>query len=266
MNRRWRRIGIWLLVIVALPLAAHVAVVHLTAMPPPPIEAIETDATVAGDDPGRRVIGAHPNRSWARKRGAINEVRLVGDAVAVGHANVKLLYDQQLAIEGELHAQFAEYVPLSPARTLIVDMARVRFRNLDKVMAKPYLAEIAAQARAFSPDPFADALGMESYQRFVFLHSLYDIMLSFEQSPLIGCTSLVVTSPEGHTLVGRNFDFEGPQALDDHKAVFLMLEDGHTPYASVAVAGLCRHDDGHEHERRGGRHPWCPRRRGTEQR
>src|SRR5690606_18136929 len=153
---------------------------------------------VAADDPDRREIG----NSYARKRGAIWEVRLVGDPVAIGYHHVKLLRDEQVAIEDEMRHQFAHYVPLAPARTFLVDMARLRFDHLDQLLSPAYREEIAAQAIAFGQDPFEDM--MPTYQRHVFLHSLYDIMLSFERSPLIGCTSFVLREGEGgHTILGR---------------------------------------------------------------
>src|SRR5690606_5551946 len=150
---------------------------------------------------------------------------------------VKLLSDEDVAIEDEMRHQFAHYVPLAPARTFLVDMARLRFDHLDQLLSPAYREEIAAQAIAFGQDPFEDM--MPTYQRHVFLHSLYDIMLSFERSPLIGCTSFVLREGEGgHTILGRNFDFEGPQILDDKKAVFLVFEDGQLPYASVSWPGF----------------------------
>jgi hypothetical protein len=235
MSRRRRRALIAVAALAIAPFALHFGVQLGTAMDPPPIELAPAEVTQAADDPARRELG----RSWARKRGAINEVRLEGSPVDLGANNVRLLYDEQVAIERDLHDQFSHYVPYAAARLLIVDMARLRFRNLEENLRPGHLEEIAAQAAAFAPDPFTGLMG--TYQRFVFLHSLYDIMLSFERSPLVGCTSFVLggaTTADGHTLVGRNFDFEGPQVLDDKKAVFLVLEDGRIPYASVSWPGF----------------------------
>jgi isopenicillin-N N-acyltransferase-like protein len=235
MTRRRRRVLAIVLAVAVFPIAAHLFVLATTKMRPSPIALTAGEVVQSGDDPTRRELG----RSWARKRGAINEVRLEGSPVDLGAANVRLLYDEQVAIERDLHDQFSHFVPYAAARMLIVDMARVRFRNLEDNLSPAHLDEIAAQAEAFSPDPFTGL--MDTYQRFVFLHSLYDIMLSFERSPLVGCTSFVLggaTTADGHTLVGRNFDFEGPQVLDDRKAVFLVLEDGAIPYASVSWPGF----------------------------
>ena len=216
MKPRLRR-ALWAVaVVVGLPIALHFGILLTTTMRPPPVRASAAlaDATVvtATDDPTRTTFGA----SYARKRGTINEARLVGSPADIGIANIELLRDQQMAIESHMHDQFAHYVPMAPARTLIVDLARLRFRNLDENLSPPHLEEIAAQAATFAPDPFTDLMG--TYQRFVFLHSLYDIMLSFERSPLVGCTSFVLDGaserqPMVTRSVGRNFDFEGPRGV-----------------------------------------------------
>ncbi len=234
-RRRARLVGTLLALLVITPLLAHAVILATTRMRPPLIAPQAASLRQAADDPTRRGLG----ESWARKRGKIHEVRLVGDPLSTGHAHGKLLYAEQVAIERQLHEQFAQFVPWAPVRWLIVDLARLKFRGLDRRLSLTHRTEIAAQAAAFSPDPFSSVMG--TYQRFVFLDSLYDIMLSFEQSPLIGCSSFVVTgqrTEDGHTLLGRNFDFEGPQILDDEKAVFLMLEEGQIPYASVAWPGF----------------------------
>jgi len=221
--------------IAALPVVAHFGIIGATRMHPPDAAPPSADVSQAPDDPTRHQVGA----SYARRRGRIHEVRLVGDTLETGTAHVKLLYDEQVAIEREMHEQFSHYVPWWLARVLIVDMARFRFRNLDSTLSDDHRMEIAAQARAFDPDPFSSLMG--TYQRFVFLHSLYDIMLAFERSPLVGCSSVVLSgemTDDGHTLIARNFDFEGPGVLDERKAVFLMLERGRIPYASVSWPGF----------------------------
>jgi isopenicillin-N N-acyltransferase-like protein len=124
-------------------------------------------------------------------------------------------------------------------RWAIVDLARWRFRGLEATLPPERRREIAAYAAGFQPDPFG--VGMGTYQRFVLLNSLYDIMLAFERSPLIGCSSLVLrgeAAGRAHTLLGRNFDFEGPSVLDRDKALFLVHELGRIPYASVSWPGF----------------------------
>lgn len=229
------RLAQLLALLLLLPLLLHLTIAAGTRMEPPPIAQRSARPVAAEDDPTRHDLG----RSYLRRRGAISEIRLTGTPEQIGHAHVALAYDEVVAIERTMHEQFAHFVPFAPARWAIVDFARWRFRDLDLTLGTARRRELAAYAASFVPDPYQDQ--METYQRVVFLNSLYDIMLSFERSPLVGCTSLVLSgaaTADQHVLVGRNFDFEGPQILDDRKAVFLVFETGRVPYATVSWPGF----------------------------
>ncbi len=233
-GRRWaRRLAIVAAALVGIPFLAHHVVSCRARLDPPAIE-------VAGlgepkEEGGVRRLGA----AWARKRGAILEVRLGGSPEAIGEQMARLLRPEMVANEGELLGQFRHFVPLSPLRTLIVDIARTRFADADLGMDPRRRREIAAQALAFQPDPY-DGF-MPTYDRMVFLNSLYDVSLSFEHSPLLGCTTFVArgeASEGGHVLLARNFDFEAGPIFDHGKAVFLVHEEGRIPYASVSWPGF----------------------------
>lgn len=217
------------------PLAAHSTIGVTTRIEPPPIAATSGEPVTSPEDADLRVLGD----AYARHRGKILEVRLGGSPEQIGHQHGRLLYPQMVENEGTLYAQFTHHVPLAPVRGLIMDVSRLEFRGVDQGMTGDRRREIAAQARAFSPDPFADTL--PTYHRFIFLQSLYDIALSFEHSPLIGCTSFALTgdaAAEGHVILARNFDFEAGPVFDAKKAVFLVREQGRIPYASVSWPGL----------------------------
>jgi hypothetical protein len=65
--------------------------------------------------------------------------------------------------------------------------------------------------------------------------------LSFEHSPLIGCTTVTLGGDAleaGGGILARAFDFEVDEVFDRHKAVFLIQEEGKIPFASVAWPGL----------------------------
>jgi hypothetical protein len=232
-RRRWAlRIA---LALVAFPVLAHHGIDCATRIAPPPIAQTPGEPTTSPDDPGLRVLGP----AYARKRGGILEVRLAGNPEQIGHQHSRLLYPEMVANEGVLYEQFNRFVPVPPLRWLIMDLSRLQFRRVDQGMADERRREIAAEARGFSPDPYDHVL--PTYHRFVFLHSLYDIALSFEHSPLIGCTSFTLGDgafQDGHTVLARNFDFEAGSIFDTGKAVFLVREDGRIPYASVAWPGL----------------------------
>src|SRR5205085_296964 len=124
-----------------------------------------------------------------------------------------------------------------------------------------YRDEVAGIAKGFQPDPFTSIL--PSYHRFVFLYAVYDIALSFEKSPLIGCTTFTVpptpsppsamhitpqeiaeragdweTATRGHSFLARAFDFEAGEPFDRDKVVFLVREPGRIPFASVGWPGF----------------------------
>lgn len=231
--RRHKKKLIALGVLLLLPVFVHFAIVLGTRMSAPAIgPAASGEVETAGDV--RRFNG-----SYARHRGNILEVRLVGTPEQIGHAHSKLLYEEMVASESQLYTTFERLVPVAPLRWLIFDVARVLHRGADEQMSPDRLHEIAAQARAFSPDPFAGYF--PTYQRLVYLNSLYDIALGFEHSPMLGCTSFAVTgdaTKDGHTLLARNFDFEVGSVYDEKKVVFLVREEGKIPFASVAWPGL----------------------------
>jgi hypothetical protein len=125
------------------------------------------------------------------------------------------------------------------ARRVLLDLAELRYAHVDRGMSLARREEIAAGARGFQPDPYSDMF--PTYQRFVYLNALYDMALSFEHSPLIGCTTLTLGGEaldEGGGILARAFDFEVDEVFDRHKAVFLVRERGKIPFASVAWPGL----------------------------
>ena len=223
------------LAVVALALGAHELVAWATAMRPPAVVVALPEVVRSPGDPSLRVAGA----SWARRRGSILEVHLEGTPEAIGAAHARLLHDERVENEAQLLAELERRVPSRLGRALLFDAARVRFRALDAALPDARRRETAAEALAFAPDPFAGVL--PTYQRLTLLQSFYDVVLSFERSPLVGCTSFALSgaaTADGHTLVGRAFDFEAGEAFDRGKAVFVVREAGALPYASVAWPGF----------------------------
>lgn len=202
-------------------------------------------------------------KSWMRKRGGIFEVSLEGEPSARGASVSRLMREPMVADEGALYAAFAKGVPFGPARQAIMDLGRWRFRRVDQQIPPHYRDEVAGIAAGFQPDPFTSVL--PSYHRFVFLYAVYDIALSFEKSPLIGCTTFTVpptpsdavkvtehvtpgeiaeragdweAATRGHAFLARAFDFEAGEPFDKDKVVFLVREPGRIPFASVGWPGF----------------------------
>ncbi len=217
------------------PALAHACVAVTTRIDPPRIAAVSGEPSSSPAYADLRVLGP----AYARHRGKILEVRLAGTPEEIGHQHGRLLYPEMVEDEGALYADFERVVPVPPARWILMDLARWRYGHVDRGMPLDRLHEIAAEAAAFSPDPYAGLL--PTYHRFVFLQSLYDIALSFERSPLLGCTSFALTGAAAagvHVVLARNFDFEAGPVFDEEKAVFLVREEGRIPYASVAWPGF----------------------------
>jgi isopenicillin-N N-acyltransferase like protein len=213
--------------------SAHLGTLVCTAMQPP-------ESQAACCEPVRWSNAIRQSgRSYVKHHGKILQVGLEGSPAELGCAHGSLLHREMVDNEAALWDVFHRIAPWWPVRAAVVDVSRWRFRGLDQHFPHARLEELAAAARAFRPDPFDDEL--PTWQRFLYLNALYDIALSFEHSPLIGCSSLVVSgarSAQGHTLLARNFDFETHEVFDRGKAVLLVRENGKIPYASVAWPGL----------------------------
>ena len=215
--------------------AIHPALVGFTRMVPPPIVMPAGEVAIDAEDADLRWVGT----DYARHRGKTWEVSLHGSPEEIGAHQVMLLKGEMYTNERELWSKLDQVVPSRLLRLLLFDIARIRFRHVDETMLDHHRREISAAARAFTPDPWETTV--LTYQRFIYLHLLYEVSLSFERSPLIGCTSFALTGQAaegGHVLLARTFDLDVPDVFDEHKAVFLVRESGRVPYASVAWPGF----------------------------
>ena len=231
--KRWGRRLVVLLALGALALAgAHGAIRWAGRMTPPPVEL--GSGEVQRVDARLQRLGP----SYLRRRGALLEIGLSGDPVAVGAAHARLARAEREHIEGVMLERFRQQVSSPLAGLVLLDLAQLRYRKLDAHLGNAQRFELAAEALAAQPDPYADVF--PTYQRLVYLNALYDIGLSFEHSPLLGCTSFTfdATAASDGPLLARAFDFEIDEIFDRSKAVFLVREAGHIPFASVAWPGL----------------------------
>lgn len=224
----------WLaLALAAVSLVACHAGIRWQAHVTPPSVRVTEHALVQGADGGRSFGSARLTR-----RGAIWEARLSGTPAEIGFSHARLMQRQMVENERVLLDHFERVVPSGVLRAALLDLALLRYGNVSSGMSPARLEELAAMAQGFSPDPFAGFFA--TFQRFVYLNALYDIALSFEHSPLIGCTTFVLPRAEAGAgaLLARNFDFEVDPIFDRQKAVFLVRETGKIPFASVAWPGL----------------------------
>lgn len=233
MKRALRWVAISGVALVALLFAFHVAVGRAARIAPPTVAL--TSAQLTKTPQGLRRFG----EGYVKPVGGILQVGLSGSPDAIGFSHARLLYPEMVENEGILMHRFREQVPARLVRSLLLDLAQLRYRSVDGEMSADRLREIAAGAQGFRPDPFADVF--PTFQRFVYLNALYDISLSFEGSPLIGCTTFTFdkgATSDGSGLLARAFDFEVDDVFDRRKALFLVRETGKIPFASVAWPGL----------------------------
>jgi hypothetical protein len=231
MTKRRRRVLGAIAAVIALPIVAHLAIDPLTRIEPPTKDTPRFAMREAGGV-RRAQLG------WSAMRG-VRIVYLMGTPEAIGAQHTALLSDRMAEDERILWDGFAELVPFSPARTLMFDIGRVQNRHLLENFPDARKRELAAEANAFSPDPYADKL--PTFQRMVTLHALYDIALGFEHSPLLACTAFGITpeqSADGHAFFARAFDFEAAEVFDQDKVVFVVQEEGLLKFASVAWPGF----------------------------
>jgi hypothetical protein len=231
MTRR-RKLAIAALSVIALPFAAHFAIGRLTKIEPPDV-IVASEAVV--NEGEMRFSGP----AYTTLRGGVREAYLKGTPEQIGARNARLLGDHMAKDENDLWSTFEHFVPVGVLRTLMLDVSRVRYRHIASNVPEPRRRELAAAAVAAQPDP--NAYRMPTYERIVFLHSVYDIALSFEHSPLLGCSAFGLgphATKDGHVIVGRAFDMEIGDVFDLDKVVYFVHEDGRLPYVSVAWPGL----------------------------
>lgn len=182
----------------------------------------------------REYIGAN----WAGRERGIWEFHLTGEPFSLGYAHgrlgTRLVMETEQYMFGELH----RYVPSAAALSMIRLGVLLRYRNLPQHISPAMRLEMAGMAEG-QPDQHGDFLPI--YHRIVFYHALHDITQTLEHSPMLGCTALTAAGAatrNGHLLIGRNFDFEGPPIFDRDKAVLLFKPPGKLAFASVAWAGM----------------------------
>lgn len=213
-----------------LVVATHFAIRLTCRVEPPDVPRVDTTVTTRD---GARHLG----KSFARSRGKILDVRLAGAPAEIGQAHSGLLHREMVEVEGAMFADFRERMPWL-LRTAVLDAGAFRYRNVSSGFDATRREEIAGQALGFVPDPFSNIF--PTYQRLVFLNALYDIALSFEGTPLVGCTTFFVDARAtgGGVLLARAFDFDVHPVFDQKKTVFSVLEDGRIPFLSVSWPGL----------------------------
>lgn len=231
---RLRRLALSALVLGVGLFAAYRLFLRYTLISPPPGAGLSVPRPRAQMHGLREYVGP----SWASRERGVWEFHVEGEPFALGYAHgrlgTRLLMEAEDYLFGEMH----RYVPSQAALAVIRLGVLYRYRNLPLHIAPTLRLEMAGMAEG-QPDPYSDFLPL--YHRIVFYHALHDITQSLEHSPMLGCTALTASGPatrDGHMLIGRNFDFEGPPVFDRDKAVLFFKPAGKLAFASVAWAGM----------------------------
>jgi tetratricopeptide (TPR) repeat protein len=181
---------------------------------------------------------AYVGSSWMSRERGIWEIHLEGEPYQMGWAHGRLGQQMHQVQEEFLFGEFEKYVPSALARFGIKNLVRFGYRKLGDDIPLSRREELAGEAAA-GTDFHADFLPI--YHRLVYYHSLHDITQSLEHSPLLGCSAFAASGSAtvgSKLIIGRNFDFEGPEPFDRDKAVIFFREKGRIPLASVAWAGM----------------------------
>jgi tetratricopeptide (TPR) repeat protein len=242
-GRRWlRRLVVAALVlVVGLPLG-WLVFLRLTRIEPP---AIAPEVALAAQQPvEQKGPRTYLGKSWMSRERGVWEEHLEGGPYALGYAQARLGSRLLLEQEDYMFSEMHKYIPARSMKMFFI-RAFVRWdnRHLPDFIPPARQEEIAGLADG-SIDRYADFL--PTYHRLVFYHALHDITQRLERfglqkNPLLGCTAFAAAgtaTTNGHLIIGRNFDFEGPEIFDREKSVLFFKPTGKIPFASVAWVGM----------------------------
>lgn len=162
-----------------------------------------------------------------------------GTPVEMGHHHARLGEFITQRVEDQMFDDFSTRVP-GIVGLLLPPVLLWQYRHMPGAVPSHLREELWGFAGTY-----ADRHGfpLSSYQRGFYYHALHDITQELVGNPWVdpavagACTALAVTghaSTNGHTLVGRNFDFEVFPIFDDEKVVHLFVRDGAIPVVSVS--------------------------------
>lgn len=198
---------------------------------PPEIPPVPEAGPLTGDD--RRV-----GENRLVRADGIWTMHLSGTPAEMGAAHGLLTRDLRDRLEAETFAAFRRAVPHRLGRAAILQGVFVLAPGLDAHIDDRWRIELASLV-ASTPDPRSGSL--PAYTRKLYFHALFDIGQALVDSPLVACTGFLATGAatrDGHTLLARNFDFEGGRTFDEEKIVIVRRPDVGLATVSVAFPGM----------------------------
>ncbi|MCO4769286.1 MAG: hypothetical protein KDA24_04595 [Deltaproteobacteria bacterium] len=166
-----------------------------------------------------------------------------GDAVTLGAEHARLGGFLTQRAEDVMRADFERRLP-APLKVVLPPVLMWRFRHLGSSIPTPLLEELYGFGTTY-PDrtPFP----LNAYQRGIYYHALHDMVQDLVGNKFVdpgvagACTGFAASgsgTTDGHTIVGRNFDFEVVPIFDSEKVVHLHAREGAIPVMSVSWMGM----------------------------
>lgn len=176
-----------------------------------------------------------------------------GDPVEMGVAHARLGEFITQRVEDQMFLDFQTRVP-GAVGLLLPPVLLWQYRHMPGAVERPLQHELWGFAGTYGD---RHGFPLSSYQRGYFYHALHDITQELVGNPWVdpsvagACTAFGAAGPgtvDGHTIVGRNFDFEVFPIFDEEKVVHLFAREGAIPVLSVSwmammgvVTGLNAH-------------------------
>jgi isopenicillin-N N-acyltransferase like protein len=178
--------------------------------------------------------------SWLRTRDGILEARFAGSPYERGYARGRLAYSEIVEGERSLESLLHDMIRSPIRRFILRRVIALNLRASLRDMSVAHQEEIAGLADAEVPDPLPR--DWPPFARQLALHALHDFSQRYiDAVPLGACSGFLASGPatsDGHTLLARNFDFEGGGIWDREKIVAYVVPRNGLPYLSVTFGGL----------------------------
>ena len=197
----------------------------------PPIEA-ETART---SPDGRVRLGP----CWTGRHRGQRVFYAKGDAFTLGYCNSHLLGDVMVRQEAELQATLDRFLPFGPLQRAVLRTVTYVYRHLPEYLSSAITDEIHGYARGYAADPGSNMA--PAFSRILYYHAIHDISQAMVDNPILACSAFAgsgAATADGHTLLGRVFDFEGGRVFDEDKVVLFYEPDYGLPFVSVLWAGM----------------------------
>lgn len=166
-----------------------------------------------------------------------------GDAVTMGAEHARLGGFLTQRAEDIMQADFQRRLP-APMRLILPPILMWQFRHLGHAIPIEQQEELYGFGMTYADrTPFP----LNAYQRGIYYHGLHDMVQNLVGNPWVdpgiagACTGFGASgsgTTNGHTIVGRNFDFEVVPIFDSEKVVHLYARDGAIPVMSVSWMGM----------------------------